>query len=64
MQKSKAELDQFARLHKSITSEAVQLESEPKNEELILVVANLEKKLGEMNDNLEESRSHVSSESG
>ncbi len=64
MQKSKAELEQLTRLHKSITAEAVQLESEPKNEELILVVADLERKLREMNDSLEESRSHVSSKSG
>ncbi len=63
LQKFNAELDQLARLLKSITTEAVQLESEPKNEELILEVADLEKKLGEMNDNLEESRSHASSKS-
>jgi len=64
MQKSKAEFDQLARQLKSLTAEAVQLESEPKNELLILEVADLEKKIGEMNDSLEVSRHHVSSKSG
>ena len=64
MHKSKADVDQLSRQLKSIAAEAVQLESEPKNEELILEVAELEKKLGEMNDSLEESRAHASSKSG
>ena len=63
-QKSKADFDQLSRQLKSITAEAVQLESEPKNEVLILEVVELEKKLGEMNDSLEESRAHASSKSG
>ena len=62
LQKSKAEFDQLTARLKTINAEAAQLESEPKNEELILEVADLDKKMGEMNDSLEESRAHAANE--
>jgi len=62
-QKSKAELDQLNEQFKSITAEAAKLESEPKNEELILELADQESNLQELNDKLEESRAHASSKS-
>jgi hypothetical protein len=57
-QKSKAKLDHFGRQLKSITTEAAQLESEPKNEALIVELANLENTLEEMNEKITQLRSH------
>ncbi len=62
-QKSKAELDHLNEQFKSITAEAAQLESEPKNEALVLELAEREKYLLELNDKLVESRAHASSKS-
>jgi hypothetical protein len=58
-QKSKAELDHFGRQLKSITAKASQLESEPKNEALIVELANLEKTLEEMTEKITQLRSHA-----
>lgn len=58
-QKSKAELDHFGRQLKSITVEASQLESEPKNEALIVELANLEKTLEDMSEKITQLRSHA-----
>jgi hypothetical protein len=63
LQKSKAELDQLGWQLKSTTAAAFQLESEPKNEALIVELANLEKTLGEMNDKVQELKSHAVSKS-
>ena len=63
VQKSKAELDHLNEQFKTITAEAAKLESEPKNEELILELANQENNLQELNDKLVESRAHASSKS-
>ena len=52
LQKSKAEFDQLNQQLKATTTQAVQLESEPKNEELIVEVSNMEKKLVEMGENI------------
>ena len=62
-QKSKAELEYLNEQFKSITAEAAKLESEPKNEELVLELAEHEKNLLELNDKLEDSRVHASSKS-
>jgi len=62
MQGSKAEFDQLSLTLKKISSEASQLESQPKNEELLLEVIDLEKRMGDMNDSLEEARVHASNE--
>ena len=59
MQKSKAEFDQLNQQLKATTAQAVQLESEPKNEELIVEVSNMEKKLVEMDENITEMKSHA-----
>jgi uncharacterized coiled-coil protein SlyX len=63
VQKSKAELDHLNEQFKAISAEAAKLESEPKNEELILELANQENNLQELNDKLVESRAHASSKS-
>lgn len=62
-QKSKAELEQLNDQFKSITTEAAKLEAEPKNEELILELADEEQNLLELNEKLVESRAHASSKS-
>jgi hypothetical protein len=62
-QKSKAELEYLNEQFKSLTAEAAKLESEPKNEELVLELAEHEKNLLELNDKLDDSRAHASSKS-
>ena len=61
LQKSKAEFDQLNQQLKATTAQAVQLESEPKNEQLILEVSDMEKKLVEMGENITEMKSHAAS---
>lgn len=60
---TKAELDLLSQNLKKINAEAAQLESEPKNEELLLEVTQLEKTMTEMNDSLEEARAYAGSKS-
>ena len=60
--KSKAEFEQLNQQIKSTTATAAQLESEPKNEQLILDVADMEKRLGEMEEAIEESKAHAANE--
>ena len=60
--KSKAEFDQLNQQIKSTTATAAQLESEPKNEQLILDVADMEKRMGEMKEAIEESKAHAANE--
>ena len=62
LQKSKDEFDQLNQQLKATTAQAVQLESEPKNEELIVEVSNMEKKLVEMGENITEMKSHAGNE--
>ena len=62
MAQDKMELDTLNQQLKQLTAEATTLESQPKNEELVLEVAGLEQQMKEMNDSLEEARSHASSE--
>ena len=62
MQSSNATYDQLSQQLKSITAEAVQLESEPKNEELILEVVDFEKRKAEMDSSLQDARAVVCGE--
>jgi len=62
LQGAKAEFDQLSLTLKKITAEAAQLVSEPKNEELTLEGADLEKKMREMKDSLEAASAHSSNE--
>lgn len=62
MAKSKAEFDMLSAQLKATAAEAVQLESEPKNEELILEVVDLETKMTTMDDNIAELRKHAANE--
>lgn len=63
MQGSKAEHERLSAMLKNIAAQAARLESEPKNEELMLEVVELENKMEAMNKSLEEARVHASSES-
>ena len=62
MAKSKAEFDMLSAQLKATAAEAVQLGSEPKNEELVLEVADLETKMTTMDDNIAELRKHAANE--
>lgn len=62
MQSSNATYDQLSQQLKSITAEAVQLESELKNEELILEVVDFEKREAEMDSSLQDARAVVCGE--
>lgn len=61
MQKGTADVDQLTQQLKSITAEAMKLESEPKNEALVLEVADLEKRQTEIDASVEEARAHSAS---
>lgn len=62
IQTANAECEQLSASLKNITSEATRLESEPKNEELAIEVATLEKDKEDMDDSLEAARVHAASE--
>ena len=62
MAKSNAERDQLTQQHKQISAEAAQLESEPKNEELLHEVNDLETRMVEMENKVEEASAYAGSE--
>ncbi|KAL7550777.1 hypothetical protein ACHAWF_013987 [Thalassiosira exigua] len=59
---SKAEADALAARLKGVAAEAARLEAEPKNEELVVELTELERTMGSVNDDLEEARAHAANE--